>query len=44
MTFHGFDHHDGIVHDQADRKDQAKERKRVDGETEQREEQERANQ
>jgi len=44
MALHGLDDHNGVVHHQADRQHQPKQRKRVDGEPEQRKEQERADQ
>src|SRR5712692_1522916 len=37
VPFHAFDHDDGVVHDEADRQNKTKERKRIDGETEHRE-------
>ena len=37
VALHAFDHDDGVVHHQADRQHQTKERKRVDGKTKQRE-------
>ena len=44
VMFHRFDHDDGIVHHQPDGEHQAKERQRVDGKAQQRENGERANQ
>ena len=44
MPLHAFDHDDGVVHHQPNRQHQAKERKRIDGETDQRENDERAHQ
>jgi len=38
VAFHALDHHDGVVHHQADRQHQAEERQRIDGKTEHREE------
>ena len=42
VPLHAFDHDDRVVHHQPDRQHQPKERKRVDGKTEQRKEHERA--
>src|SRR5580658_4243759 len=44
MTFHAFDHDDRVVDDKADCQYQAKQRKRIDGKTEQRKKYERADQ
>ena len=44
MALHAFDHDDGIIDDEADRQHQSEERKRVDGETEEREEDESSDQ
>src|SRR5579862_116948 len=44
VALHTFDHDDGIVHYQSDRQHQTEQRKRVDGETKQREKHERTNQ
>ena len=42
VVLDGFDDDDGVVHDEADGEHEAKERKRIDGEAEQREDDERA--
>ena len=41
VMLHGLDHHDGVVHHQADGQHQAEERQRVDGKAQQREDGER---